>query len=58
MIRQGRTNDEIAEQLYIAPSTVKTHRRNIRKKLGLAGAKNRLQAYFQTSKPNYQHLCG
>jgi DNA-binding NarL/FixJ family response regulator len=49
MIRQGMTNDKIAEQLYIAPTTVKTHRRNIRKKLGLAGAKNRLQAYFQTS---------
>jgi DNA-binding NarL/FixJ family response regulator len=58
MIRQGMTNDEIAEQLYIAPTTVKTHRRNIRKKLGLAGVKNRLQAYFQTSKSNYQHLCG
>ena len=57
MIRQGMTNDEIAEQLYIAPTTVKTHRRNIRKKLGLAGAKNRLQTYFQTSESNYQHLC-
>jgi DNA-binding NarL/FixJ family response regulator len=56
MIRQGMTNDEIAEQLYIAPTTVKTHRRNIRKKLGLAGAKNRLQAYFQTSESNYQRL--
>ena len=49
MIRQGMTNDDIAEQLYIAPATVKTHRRNIRKKLGLAGAKNRLQTYFQTA---------
>jgi DNA-binding NarL/FixJ family response regulator len=57
MIRQGMTNDEIAEQLYIAPTTVKTHRRNIRKKLGLAGVKNRLQTYFQTSEPNCQHLC-
>jgi DNA-binding NarL/FixJ family response regulator len=56
MIRQGMTNDEIAEQLYIAPTTVKTHRRNIRKKLGLAGAKNRLQTYFQTSEPKYQRL--
>jgi DNA-binding NarL/FixJ family response regulator len=49
MIRQGMTNDEIADQLYIAPTTVKTHRRNIRKKLGLTGAKNRLQTYFQTA---------
>ena len=49
MIRQGMTNDEIADQLYIAPTTVKTHRRNIRKKLGLAGAKHRLQTYFQTA---------
>jgi DNA-binding CsgD family transcriptional regulator len=56
MIRQGMTNDEIAEQLYIAPTTVKTHRRNIRKKLGLAGAKNRLHTYFQTSESNYQRL--
>ena len=49
MIRQGMTNNDIAERLYIAPTTVKTHRRNIRKKLGLAGAKNRLQTYFQAS---------
>jgi hypothetical protein len=34
--------------LHVAPTTVKTHRRNIRKKLGITGAKKRLHAYFQT----------
>jgi ATP/maltotriose-dependent transcriptional regulator MalT len=51
MIRRGMTNDDIAEQLHVAPTTVKTHRRNIRKKLGITGAKNRLYTYFQTPEP-------
>jgi ATP/maltotriose-dependent transcriptional regulator MalT len=48
MIRHGMTNDNIAAQLHVAPTTVKTHRRNIRKKLGIRGAKNRLHTYLQT----------
>jgi ATP/maltotriose-dependent transcriptional regulator MalT len=53
MIRHGMTNDDIAARLHVAPTTVKTHRRNIRKKLGIRGAKNRLHAYLQTPEPLY-----
>jgi DNA-binding NarL/FixJ family response regulator len=53
MIQHGMTNDDIAKRLHVAPTTVKTHRRNIRKKLGITGAKNRLRTYFQTPEPLY-----
>ena len=35
LIKNGMPNQEIAKHLYITVSTVKTHRRNIRKKLDL-----------------------
>lgn len=35
LVVQGLTNDDIAEKLYISPETVKTHLKNIRKKLGI-----------------------
>jgi DNA-binding CsgD family transcriptional regulator len=35
LLIQGNTRQVISEQLYIAPETVKTHLRNIRRKLGL-----------------------
>jgi DNA-binding NarL/FixJ family response regulator len=46
LIRAGLTNEEIATQLHISPETVKTHRRNIRKKLGITGSKKRLGTYL------------
>lgn len=46
MIKNGMTTDRIAEQLHIAPDTVKTHRRNIRKKLGLVGDKCDLASFL------------
>ncbi len=39
MITSGMTTEEIAEKLFISPETVKSHRRNIRKKLSLVGNK-------------------
>ena len=48
MIKNGMTNQEIASQLHIALETVKAHRRNIRKKLGLTGTKCTLSAYLQS----------
>ncbi|WP_458682576.1 response regulator [Prescottella equi] len=33
LVARGRTNDEIAEELYVAHSTVKTHLGNIQRKL-------------------------
>jgi len=47
MIRAGLTNEEIATQLGISLETVKVHRRNIRKKLGITGTRNRLRGYLQ-----------
>ncbi len=35
LVVQGLTNDDIAEKLYISPETVKTHLKNIRRKLGI-----------------------
>ena len=39
MITKDMTTDEIAVKLFISPETVKSHRRNIRKKLSLVGNK-------------------
>jgi DNA-binding NarL/FixJ family response regulator len=47
MIKCGMTTDKIAEQLHISPDTVKTHRRNIRKKLDIVGAKNDLASFLR-----------
>lgn len=49
MIREGLTNDAIATQLHLSPETVKAHRRNIRKKLGLTGTPQKLRAYLHVS---------
>ncbi len=49
LISMGSTNDEIAEQMYISPNTVKTHLYNIFKKINVP---NRLQAALWAA----QHL--
>lgn len=41
LLSSGRTNSEIARDLYVAVGTVKTHANNIYRKLG---AKNRSEA--------------
>jgi DNA-binding NarL/FixJ family response regulator len=46
MIKNDTTNAEIATRLHISLETVRTHRRNIRKKLGIMGTKTRLNAYL------------
>jgi len=48
MIKNGLISEEIAAYLHISPETVKTHRRNIRKKLGLIGSGDQLRAYFRS----------
>ena len=48
MIKNGMTTEEVAMNLHISPETVKTHRRNIRKKLGLIGTGDQLHAYFRS----------
>ena len=41
LVKGGMRTQEIAKKLKIAPSTVDWHRKNIRKKLGIAGNKTR-----------------
>jgi len=54
-IQSGRSSKEIAEKMNISLETVLTHRRNIRKKLGLR--KRRVNLYsFLSSKPFLQNI--
>ena len=46
MIKNGLTSQQIARQLNISLETVKTHRRNIRKKLGIQNKKKNLRSYL------------
>jgi len=46
LIKKGLTTDEIAEQLFISVDTVKTHRKNIRKKLNITNSQNDLREYL------------
>ena len=46
LIKNGITTDEIARQLHIAESTVRTHRKNIRKKLKINNAQFSLRNYL------------
>ena len=43
LIKKGLTTDKIAEQLFISVDTVKTHRKNIRKKLNITNSQNELR---------------
>jgi DNA-binding NarL/FixJ family response regulator len=47
MIKVGMTSQDIARNLYISPETVKTHRKNIRRKLKLQGSGINLQTYLE-----------
>ena len=50
LVKNGVTTEEIARQLHIAESTVRTHRKNIRKKLNINNAQYSLRN-FLNSKP-------
>jgi PAS domain S-box-containing protein len=53
LIREGRQDKEIMEILETALDTVKTHRKNIRKKLGIYGKRTNLRDYlFSHSMPS------
>jgi len=53
LIKHGMSAEEIAQHLYISPSTVKTHRKNIRRKLNIQNSGINLRAYLESelSKP-------
>ena len=46
MIKVGMSTQEIAEHLNVSPYTIKTHRRNIRKKLSIKNSKYNLKTYL------------
>jgi len=49
LIRNGLTTDDIAKHMHISPETVKSHRKNIRKKLGLNKSHHNLCAHLQAA---------
>lgn len=48
LIKNGLTSEDIAEQLHISPSTVRTHRKNIRKKLKINNAQYSLKNFLHS----------
>lgn len=48
LIKDGRTTKEIATILKVATSSIDTHRKSIRKKLGLSNAKVNLQSHLRS----------
>lgn len=52
LIRGGFSTEEIAGQLFISQNTVRTHRRNIRRKLKLGGAGQNLRSYLLSKSPS------
>jgi DNA-binding NarL/FixJ family response regulator len=52
LIKKGLTTDKIAEQLFISVDTVKTHRKNIRKKLNITNSTNGLREYLLSRPAN------
>ncbi len=48
LIARGATSDEISRELGISLNTLKTHRKNMRKKLKLQNSKINLAAYLQS----------
>lgn len=49
-IKAGRSTTEIADMMHSALETVQTHRKNLRKKLGLVGKKTSLQMHLKSLK--------
>lgn len=52
MIRNGLSTKEIARLRGIATGTVRRHRENIRRKLGLTNRKANLMTFLQTRAPD------
>lgn len=48
LIKNGLTTEDIAKHLHISPSTIKTHRKNIRRKLGINNRQQNLRNYLDS----------
>jgi DNA-binding CsgD family transcriptional regulator len=48
LVRDGKTNKEIAALLHLSKSTILTHRHHLRAKLGLKHQKKNLRSFLQT----------
>ena len=48
LIKNGLTTEEIANHLHISPGTIKTHRKHIRKKLGISNQRYNLRNYLES----------
>ena len=46
LIKHGKTTKEISRLMNVSPRTIDTHRKNIRKKIGLQGQKGNLRSYL------------
>lgn len=54
-IQAGNSTKDIAQQLNLSVETIQTHRKNIRRKLGLHGKGNNLFAYLRANPINTQN---
>lgn len=52
LIKEGMQDKDIAELLNLSPPTIRAHRRNIRKKLGLTGQKINLRSFLSQAERN------
>ena len=48
LIKEDRTTKDIAEKMTLSPRTIETHRKNMRKKLGLEKKKGNLRSRLLT----------
>jgi DNA-binding CsgD family transcriptional regulator len=46
LVKEGKTNKEIAALLYLSKNTILFHRHNIRTKLGLRRSKKNLRSHL------------
>lgn len=48
LIRDGKTNKEVADLLSLSVKTIETHRKHIRRKLGITNAKTNLKTFLSS----------